>query len=102
MVSISVQRSVPSLRTTSEALATGGLRWLRVGLDEVAFLRETTDEAIVVVVARSQSEPVRLSLADVGATGFVRLHGFEAKFEAGHMVIEIPSAGAGIWRLEGM
>lgn len=95
-------RALLGLRATSAALAVGGLRWLHVGVDEIAFLRETDDETVVVVVARSQSEPVRLSLADIGAIGVEGVYGFEARVEAGHMVIEIPSAGAGIWRLEGM
>ena len=101
-VTLDDYRTLLGLRATSAALASGGLRWLHVGADEVAFLRESEQESVVVVVARDQCEPVRLNLVDIGATGVERLYGFEARVEAGHMVIEIPSAGAGIWRLEGM
>jgi len=87
------------LRRSSSALATGGLRWVHVGNDSLAFLREHPDETLLIVVTRGQSEAIRIPLIDVNATTLDRVFGFTAEITAGHAVIDIPSAGAGIWRL---
>ncbi|WP_425956682.1 glycoside hydrolase family 13 protein [Xylanimonas sp. McL0601] len=47
-----VFRSLSRLRRDSGALRDGGLRWAVVDDDAVAFLRETPDERVLVVVAR--------------------------------------------------
>jgi hypothetical protein len=78
------------------------LRWLHVSGDCLAFVREVQDEAVLVVVARSQSETVRIPSADLGAASLRRLFGFDAEIVAGQVVINVPSAGAGVWRVEGM
>ena len=93
-------RALLPVRRRSVALATGGLRWLHVGTDAVAFVREHPDETVLVVVARGQSEPVRLPLAAVGGGSVRSLFGFDASVVAGQVVIDVPSAGAGVWRVE--
>ena len=87
------------LRAQSVALGSGGLRWVHASTDAIAFLREHPQERLLVVVARSQSEPIRLPLNEINADGLTHLFGFSEHAESGHAVIEIPSAGAGIWRL---
>ncbi|WP_425957065.1 alpha-amylase family glycosyl hydrolase [Xylanimonas sp. McL0601] len=47
-----VFRSLSRLRRDSGALRDGGLRWAVVDDDAVAFLRETPEERVLVVVAR--------------------------------------------------
>lgn len=93
-------RSLISLRRASVALAEGGLRWLHVDADTVAFVREHPGEAVLVVASRSQAAPVRLPLATLGAVGIERLFGFDASVVAEQVVVDVPSAGAGVWRIE--
>ncbi|MDD2859406.1 MAG: alpha-amylase family glycosyl hydrolase, partial [Candidatus Nanopelagicales bacterium] len=87
------------LRASSPALATGGLRWVDAANDSVAFLREHPTERLLLVVARGQSEAVRIPLADIGAEQVEHVFGLAARIEAGHVVVEIPAAGAGVWRV---
>ena len=94
-------RALLGIRAASPALATGGLRWLHVGNDVVAFVREHPEEAILVVAARGQAETVQLALSDLGAADLDHLYGFPATAVAGQAVIEVPSAGAGVWRVKG-
>jgi alpha-glucosidase len=91
-----------SIRRSSPALATGGLRWLHVGTDALAFVREHPDESVLVVVARNQAEPVRVPLSELGARSVSHQFGFTADVVAEQVVIDVPSAGAGVWRVEGV
>jgi alpha-glucosidase len=95
-------RALLGIRRGSRALATGGLRWLHVGTDALAFVREHPEESVLVVVARNQAEPVRIPLADLNARAVHHLFGFAADVVAEQVVIDVPSAGAGVWRVEGM
>ena len=98
----SAYRELLTIRRDSRALATGGLRWLHAGNDALAFVREHPDESILVVVARNQAETVRLALSDLNAVKINHLFGFDAQVAAGQAVIDVPSAGAGVWRVEGV
>jgi alpha-glucosidase len=46
-------RALAALRRSSEALARGGLRYVHVSADAIAFLRETRDERLLVLAARA-------------------------------------------------
>lgn len=98
---LEVYRELLTFRRDSIALAEGGLRWLHVSSDAIAFVREHPDESVLVVVARGQSEAIRISAADLSASGVTHRFGFTAAHAAGQFVIEIPSAGAGMWQVEG-
>jgi alpha-glucosidase len=50
--------TLAALRRSSEALARGGLRYLHVSDDAVAFLRETREERVLVLAARAGHEPI--------------------------------------------
>ena len=52
-----------ALRRTSVALRHGGLRWVHLGDDALVYLREHPAERVLVHLARSGSEPVRLDAA---------------------------------------
>ena len=95
-------RALLGIRRSSDALADGGLRWLHDGNDAIAFIRESPDDAVLIVVARNQAEPVRIPLADLNARAIHHLYGFSARTVADQAVIDVPSAGAGVWRVEGM
>jgi hypothetical protein len=55
-----------------------------------------------VVAARNQAEPVRIPLSDLSGRTIHHLFGFEAEVVAEQVVIDVPSAGAGVWRVEGV
>jgi alpha-glucosidase len=99
---LAAYRDLLGVRRSCQALATGGLRWLHVGTDAIAFVREHPEESVLVVVARHQAEPVRIPLSDLGARAVHHLFGFAAEVVAEQVVIDVPSAGAGVWRVEGV
>ncbi len=99
---LTAYRELLHVRRGSPALALGGLRWLHVSTDAVAFVREHPDESVLVVVARSQAQTVRVPLADLNARTIHHLFGFTAEVVADQAVIDVPSAGAGVWRVEGV
>lgn len=51
------------IRRESDALADGGLRWVEVDDEYIAFLRESKQESLLIVAARSG---VKIDLAEVG------------------------------------
>jgi alpha-glucosidase len=55
-----IYRSLIAVRRESRALREGGMRWAVVRPDVVAYLRETLDERVLVVVARAPWEGVDL------------------------------------------
>ena len=83
-------RTLLGLRSSSDALAVGGLRWLHVSADCLGFVREVHDEGILVVVARNQSETVRIPLSDLGGDSLSSLFGFEAEIVAGQVCHQCP------------
>ena len=92
-------RLLISLRRASQALAQGGLRWIYASADALAFLRESADERLLVVAARSATTPIDLDLASFNARTLTPIFGFEATLEQGLARISIPTAGGGIWRI---
>lgn len=56
-------KELVKIRRGSRALADGGLRWIAVTDDALAYLRECKEERLLVVVARAKS---RLDLREVG------------------------------------
>ncbi|NJC69442.1 DUF3459 domain-containing protein [Planosporangium thailandense] len=57
-------RDLIALRRAHPALRSGGLRWVRAGDDGLAFLRETADEALLVLARRAPGPPSALVPAD--------------------------------------
>ena len=53
-------RELAALRRSHEALASGGLRYVHVGDDAVAYLRETRDERLLCLAARAPHDPIRV------------------------------------------
>lgn len=96
---LEVYRTLLHLRRDSRALQYGGLRWVHVHDDAVAFLRETPDQRILVAVAREQCAPLRFPSAELGWTSAQHRFGLAGSIEAGNLVVGIPHAGASIWEL---
>ena len=51
-------RTLSGLRRSSDALARGGIRYVHVAADAIAFLRETRSERLLVLAARAPHEPI--------------------------------------------
>ncbi|MBM7831970.1 alpha-glucosidase [Agromyces cerinus] len=99
-------RSLLRLRREHPVLATGGIRWLAVGDDAVAFVRESTEESVLVFAARSGATLSfdaaglgGLSAADVAAP----LYGTaRVEASAGLVTLETEEAGFAAWSLPGV
>ena len=61
-----VFQRLAAVRASSRALREGGLRWVFAGHDAVAFLRETFDERILVVLARAPWPGIELPTHIIG------------------------------------
>ena len=59
-------KELVAIRRSIRALADGGLRWVLIEADAIAYLRESRDEKILVVASRDR---VRLDLRAVAASG---------------------------------
>ncbi len=88
-----------ALRTSSSALAHGGLRWVHVSADVVAYLRESEDERLLVLVARAGVGDCELPLHEFDATSIESIVGFTATLHEGAMAINVQAPGVGIWRI---
>jgi alpha-glucosidase len=93
-------RRLIALRRSSPALARGGIRYASVGADHVAYLREAREERLLCLAARSDHEPVRLPLAEVGASGAETLYGGEAEARGGELTLPADGPAFHVWRLE--
>jgi len=93
-------RELIALRRSSAALARGGLRYAAVGDEAVAWLRETADERLLCLAARSGHEPIRLPLAALGCGGLDTLHGGDATVAGGDAVLPGDGPAFHVWRLE--
>lgn len=90
-------RKLIEVRKNSEAIRNGGLRWVEVKPNYVAYLRESEKESILVFVARSAGR-YQINLKPYGYTVKETLYGPVAKSN----LIRISSKGAvsGIWRVK--
>ena len=90
-------KKLVTIRRSSDALAYGGLRWVEVNNDYVAFLRESKKETILVVVTRSPAD-IGIDLAPFGYEVEKNLYGPSARGSSIHFVTT--SADVGIWKLK--
>jgi alpha-glucosidase len=85
-----------NLRKESPALINGGLRWVAVEKDYLAYLRESKSQTLLIFISRS---PVKteIDLSDYGYTVAETLYGESAK--GTKIKIDSKSATEGIWLL---
>ncbi|WP_213815576.1 glycoside hydrolase family 13 protein [Glaciihabitans sp. dw_435] len=90
------------LRTGHPALNGGGIRWLHAGDDVVVFVRESVDESVLVVAARSGFDVTLPASAAPGELGhlFGHTHAERADDGALRLYGEGPSFAA--WQLPGV
>ncbi|GIM88631.1 glycoside hydrolase family 13 protein [Paractinoplanes toevensis] len=67
-------RELIALRRAHPALTRGGLRWVAGDADTLLFLRESTDETLLVLARRKMSEPLRITDLPAG-TRWENLYG---------------------------
>ena len=65
---LDVYATLARLRHDHVALRRGGLRWVRIGADDIAFVREHPDESVLVTVARTDVDVPALPSLDTGVT----------------------------------
>ena len=58
-------RQLAALRRASDSLARGGLRYVHVGENALAYLRETRDEQLLCLAARAPHEPITVSFTEL-------------------------------------
>src|SRR5207247_2251007 len=58
-------RALIALRRSSEALGRGGLRWVHVSDDAIAYLRETRDDRLLCLAARAPHQPVETPFGEL-------------------------------------
>jgi alpha-glucosidase len=94
-----VYRALLAVRRGSTALLDGGLRWVLVTDDAVAYLRETAQERVLVLAARAPWGGATLPRLLAPAGSVERLYGPDLPVDdAG---LHLPGAGpaVGVWRL---
>lgn len=94
-------RSLIALRRSSRALREGGMRWAVVEPDAVAYLRETVDERVLVLVSRAPWGGATLPRHLVPPGGDVESLYGGAELLVRPDGIELPGDGPGVqvWRL---
>ena len=89
-------KKLAAIRRSSNALAFGGLRWVEVKDNHVAFLRESKKEVVLVVITRNKSK-IDLDLSKYGYQHHKTLFGMD--FEGNHLQHDAAGAEVGIWQL---
>ena len=87
------------LRRTSSALCEGGLRWVHVDDDVVSWLRESSAERLLVVVAREANSGFTLDAHAWQVSQLAAVHGPDVLREGDSFHVQLHEAGVGVWRL---
>ncbi len=96
---LGIYRDLIALRTGSVALAAGGMRWVQVTDDVIAYLRETAGDRLLIVVARNPLGEVSIPVGGFGITSATPLFGFTGTVVADEFLVTVDQAGGGIWRV---
>ncbi|WP_404434832.1 glycoside hydrolase family 13 protein [Microbacterium lacus] len=101
---IDLYRELISLRRAHPVLATGGLRWLHVDEETVVFVREATDESMLVVATRGDADVELAPGLLAGATEAVELTGDATLGVAadGSVVLTADGPAFAAWSLPGV
>jgi alpha-glucosidase len=88
---LAAYRALIALRRSSDALANGGMRYVHVGDDAIAYVRETRDERLLCLAARAPHDPIAVPF-----TGLETLYGGDARDGL------LPSDGPAfhVWRID--
>jgi alpha-glucosidase len=87
-------RRLIELRRSTEALARGGIRYLYVDADVIAYLRETAEERLLCFASRAPHEPVRVPFPSLET-----LHGDDAEIVGGDALLPAEGPSFHVWRI---
>lgn len=101
---IGLYRDLIALRHEHPTLATGGLRWVHVDDDTIAFVRESADETLLVLATTGEAD------ADLTAAALPRAASAEALFgdatlavaEDGAVLLSADGPAFAVWALPGV
>jgi alpha-glucosidase len=94
-------RALIALRRSSDALASGGMRYAFVGDDAIAYLRETHDERLLCLASRGPHSPVRLSLDALACRSLEPVYGAPAVVGGEDVLLPAEGPSFHVWRLNG-
>jgi alpha-glucosidase len=92
-------RELVSLRRRSPALARGGIRYLHVAGDAVAYARETEGETVLCLATRATHDPLRVDLAALGGSELESLQGAVASVVDGEALLPGDGPAFHAWRV---
>jgi alpha-glucosidase len=103
---LATYRELLALRRAHPVLATGGIRWLAVGEEAVAFVRESVEESVLVFASRAAAvlEVAADAIGAIGATdAATRLVG-DARLAASDATVSLSADGPAFaaWSLPGV
>ena len=87
-------RRLVALRRSEDALARGGIRYVHVDADVIAYLRETRSERLLCLASRAAHAPVRLP-----ETALETLYGEDATAAGGETLLPADGPAFHVWRL---
>ncbi len=90
-------KELVAIRRSHDALINGGLRWVAVEDDFIAFLRESEKESVLVLISRAPIS-VSLDISNLGYTVDKTLYGQEVK--GAKISFNSRSATQGVWLLK--
>jgi alpha-glucosidase len=90
-------KKLVKLRKDRDALINGGLRWVAVEKDYLAYLRESKSEAILVFISRTAAK-AEIDLSQYGYSVSETLYGQVSK--GNKLKINSKSATQGVWLLK--
>jgi alpha-glucosidase len=87
-------RRLVALRRSSDALARGGLRYVHVDEDVIAYLRETPEERLLCLASRAPHAPVRVPFSSLET-----LYGLDAEPAGSDALLSAEGPSFHVWRL---
>lgn len=96
---LSWYRACIRLRRASGALATGSMRWLHVGPDVVAYVRETAHDRVLCCASRAPHAAVQLPTGSLGFSKVGTLLGESPQIVGDRLVLPAVGPAFHAWRL---
>jgi alpha-glucosidase len=98
-VVLEAYRRLIALRRKSTALERGSMRYAHVSADAIAYLRESADETLLCLAARSEHPPVRLRRATLGGAQLETLFGEDARTDGDELALPSDGPAFHVWRI---
>jgi alpha-glucosidase len=92
-------RELVALRRSSAALARGGIRYLHVADDVVAYVREAMAETVLCLAARAPHDALRVQPAALGGSELEPLHGGDVSVVGGEALLPGDGPAFHAWRV---